>query len=119
MKNKSFLPWIILFFVLLGSIPIILHYKGYTSARIIGVLVLLSISGALWNWRLNTRKKSTRNARVILSANDKYWLNERISFYKKLNKADKVIFEDRIGIFLANVTITEVGKEQPEKDTSL
>ncbi|HZH85876.1 MAG TPA: M90 family metallopeptidase [Brumimicrobium sp.] len=119
MKNKPFLPWILLFFAFLVSIPIILHYKGFTSARIIGVLVVLSVITALWYWRINTRKKSPRNQRIILSVNDKHWMNERIYFYKRLNKSDKIIFEDRVGIFLADVRITEIGKEQPEKATAL
>jgi len=119
MKNKPFLPWVVLFFILLGSIPIILHNKGYTSARIIGVLVVISIITALWYWRINTRRKSPRNQRVVLSINDKHWLSERISFYKKLKKSDKVIFEDRVGIFLADVIITEIGREQAEKETAL
>jgi hypothetical protein len=119
MKNKSFLPWIILFMVSLGSIPIILHYKGFTSAKIVGVIVVISIIAALWFWRINTRKKSPRNARVSLTVNDKHWMLERISFYKKLNKKDKVIFEDRVGIFIADVIISEIGQEKPEKETCI
>ena len=119
MKNKTFLPWIILFIVLLGSIPVILYNKGYTSARIVGVLVVVSIIAALWFWRVNTRKKSPRNERIVLSVNDKFWLKEYISFYKRLKKSDKTIFEDRVGIFLADVRITEIGEEQPGKETSL
>lgn len=118
MRNKSFLPWIVLFFVLLVSIPVILHYKGYTSAKILGVLVVISIIAALWYWRINTRRKSPRNERVRLSVNDKHWLNENISFYKRLSKADKIIFQDRVGIFLADIRVTEIGKDQPEKETA-
>lgn len=119
MKNKSFLPWIILFLISLGSIPIILHYKGFTSAKIIGVIVVISIIAALWFWRINTRKKSPRKAKVQLSVNDKHWMKDHISFYKRLNKQDKIIFEDRVGIFIADVIITEIGKEKPEKETCI
>jgi len=105
--------------VSLGSIPIILHYKGFTSAKIVGVIVVISIIAALWFWRINTRKKSPRNARVSLTVNDKHWMLERISFYKKLNKKDKVIFEDRVGIFIADVIISEIGQEKPEKETCI
>lgn len=117
MKSKSFLPWIILFLATLGSIPIILHFKGYTSARIIGVVMVVLIVAVLWFWRINTRNKSPRNERIKLTVNDKYWMKEHIPFYRRLNKQDQKIFEDRVGIFLADVTITEIGKEQPEKET--
>ncbi|WP_107037497.1 M90 family metallopeptidase [Brumimicrobium mesophilum] len=119
MKNKSFLPWIVLFLVCLSSIPVILHFKGFTSARIIGVIVVISVVAALWFWKINSRKKSPRNNKVSLSVNDKHWMIENISFYKKLSKQDKVIFEDRVGIFIADVTITEIGKEKPEKETCI
>lgn len=117
MKNKSFLPWIILFIAALGSIPVILHYKGFTSAKIIGVLLVVLLITALWIWRINTRKKSLRNDRVKLTVNDKHWLREHIPFYKKLKKSDQTIFEDRIGIFLADVKITEIDKQQAEKES--
>ncbi len=119
MKNKTFLPWIILFLVALGSIPIILHYKGFTSAKIVGIIVVISVISALWFWRINTRKKASRKARILLSVNDKHWMNKYISFYQRLSKQDKVIFEDRVGIFLANVQITQIGKEKPEKETCI
>lgn len=119
MKNKSFLPWILLFLVSLASIPIILHYKGFTSAKIVGIIVVISVVAALWFWRINTRKKSPRKAKVSLSVNDKHWMKEYISFYKRLNKQDKTIFEDRVGIFIADVRITEIGKEKPEKETCI
>ncbi|PKR81636.1 peptidase [Brumimicrobium salinarum] len=119
MKNKMFLPWILLFLVLLGSIPLILYYKGFTSAKIIGILVVISTSVALWVWRINTRKTSPRNSKVQLTTNDKHWLTQHIPFYKRLKKNDQTIFTDRVGIFLADVRITEVGKEQADKETQL
>ena len=119
MKYKSFLPWILLFFVSLGSIPIILHFKGFTSAKIVGVIVVISIITALWAWRINTRKKSPRKAKVALSVNDKHWMREHISFYRKLNKTDKIIFEDRVGIFMADVTISKIGPEELDKETCI
>jgi len=94
-----------------------LHYKGYTSARIIGVVVVVLIIAALWYWRINTRRKSPRNERIKLTVNDKHWLKEHIAFYRRLNKSDQRIFGDRVGIFLADITITEINKEKPEKET--
>lgn len=116
-KGSAFLPWLILFFLLLGSIPVILSYKGVAFAKSLGIVVVIAIIAALWYWRIMTRKKSPRNERVKLTANDRFWLNDHIPFYRNLNSADKKIFEDRIGIFLADITISEIGEEVPEKST--
>lgn len=119
MKRYSHLLWTLLFLLLLGSIPIILYNRGVDTARIIGFAVLISIVIALWYWRFEVRKKSPRNERVKLNTNDKFWIERHISFYDKLSKKDKKIFIDRVGIFLADIQITEVDKEVAEKETCL
>lgn len=62
-------------------------------------------------------RRVKRKARIPINLNDRYWLNEHIPFYKQLKAADKKIFEDRIALFLAEVLITEVGKNVPEKSS--
>lgn len=118
-KSSGFISWIILFFVLLGSIPVILNYKGVAVAKSIGVVVVVAIIAALWYWRIMTRKKSVRNERVKLTTNDRFWLRDHIPFYNGLSNRDKGVFEDRVGIFLADITITEVGQDVPDKSTCL
>lgn len=117
MKNYSYLLWTLLFLVLLGSIPLLLYNRGVDVARIVGFIVLIAIVVALWYWRYAIRKKSPRNERIKLDANDLFWLEKNISFYKKLSKNDRKIFLDRIGIFLADIQITEVDKEVADKET--
>ena len=116
---KRFLPWVLLFLILLAAIPLFLKTEGTAFAKLLGILVVVAIVSALWYWRIQTRKISPRNQRVKLNVNDKYWLEDQIPFYSSLNKTDKQIFEDRIGIFLADVLITEVDKDVAEKDTCL
>jgi len=119
MKKYSHLLWTLLFLLLLGSIPVILYNRGVATARIIGFVVLIAIIIALWYWRFELRKKSKRNERIKLNTNDKFWLDRHISFYHKLSKEDQKIFNDRVGIFLADVQITEVDKDVAEKETCL
>ncbi|MEX1193002.1 MAG: M90 family metallopeptidase [Brumimicrobium sp.] len=119
MKNKSYLYWIVLFLILLGAIPILLYNKGVETAKIIGFVVVIAVLIALWYWSYNVRKKSNRNQRIKLNTNDKFWLEKNIPFYKRLSKKDKKIFIDRVGIFLADIQVTEVDKEVPEKETCL
>ncbi|MGB0934156.1 MAG: M90 family metallopeptidase, partial [Lishizhenia sp.] len=46
-------------------------------------------------------------------------LNRHIPFYANLNKKQKIVFEDRVGIFLAEIIVTEIDKDVPEKSTCL
>lgn len=46
-------------------------------------------------------------------------MKENIPFYQELTKSEKVIFEDRVALFLTEIVITEIGKEIPEKSTCL
>ncbi|MFN5147659.1 MAG: M90 family metallopeptidase [Flavobacteriia bacterium] len=118
LEGKSrFSAWLIVFFILLITIPALLGSEMKTTAKLFGVIVMMLLSAALWIWRTQTIRKVKRKARIPINLNDKYWLNERIPFYKFLNSVDKRVFEDRIALFLAEVVITEVGKKVPEKST--
>lgn len=120
LKQKSrFTALLTVLFVLLITIPALLTSDYKVTAKIVGVFVVIILSASLWIWRMQTIRKISRNARIPLNLNDRYWLNEHISFYNTLSKADKKIFEDRIGLFLAEIRITEIGKESPDKATCL
>lgn len=117
MTAKRFLPWVLFFMVLLISIPVMANSGYATMAKFLGFLTVLAITGALSIWRNQTRKIAEKKPRVKLNLNDRFWLKEHIPFYAKLGKKDKIVFEDRIGIFLSEIQISEIGSEVPEKET--
>ncbi len=115
--SRKFLPWIVIFFILLGSIPVLIIFSFITLAKVIGVATVLITVIALRVWLQRSREINERQERIKLTTNDLFWLNKHIPFYSKLSKKDKRIFEDRIGIFLAEITITEINKDTPDKET--
>lgn len=115
--RARFSAWLIVFFLLLITIPALMGSELKLAAKWFGVAVIALLSIALWIWRTQTVRRVKRKARIPINLNDKYWLNEHIPFYKFLKTADKKIFEDRIALFLAEVVIAEVGKEIPQKST--
>lgn len=117
LSKYRFSAWLIVFLVLLLFIPLLISANYNFQAKILGILIIILISIALWNWRMQTARKIIKASRVKLNLNDRFWLDHHVKFYKNLNKADKIIFEDRMGLFLAEIIITEVGKEVPEKET--
>lgn len=120
LENKArFSAWLIVLFFLLITIPVLLESNYKNTAKILGVLIIGTLAIALWFWRTQTIRNVKRKSRIRLNLNDRFWLNQHINFYKHLSVSDKTIFEDRVGLFLAEMKITEVGKEVPEKDTCL
>jgi len=118
LKRKArFAGLLTVFFVLLVGISILLGTEMKTVAKTVGIIVVVLLSVSLYIWRTQTIRKISRKARVRLNLNDRHWLNEHIVFYRNLSKADKLIFEDRIGLFLAVIIVTEIGKDVPEKST--
>jgi Mlc titration factor MtfA (ptsG expression regulator) len=114
---RRFLGWIILFLVALGLIPILFNTELSLFAKIAGFIVLLSIIVALRVWGYQTKAKSPRQERVHFNKNDVFWIEKHIPFFRFLNKRDKKIFLDRMGLFIANIKITEVDKETAENET--
>jgi Mlc titration factor MtfA (ptsG expression regulator) len=115
--KARFAAWLSIFFLLLITIPALLGSELKSIAKIFGIVVVVLLSFALWFWRTQTIRRVKRKSRVPLNLNDLHWLNEHIPFYKLLSKEDKVIFEDRLALFLAETIISEIGKEVPEKST--
>jgi hypothetical protein len=116
---KRFGPWILLFVLLLGSIPILALNNQLGVAKAVGFLTIIGVSIALSFWRKQSKKLSQKTQRVAINVNDRYWLENHIAFYKRLDKSDRIIFEDRVGLFLSDIIITEIEKKVPEKDTCL
>lgn len=116
LKSKGrFTSWLVVIFLLLLSIPILIQIELTLVARIIGLLLIIISSVALFYWlRRVSGSKVIRN-RVALNANDRFWLNENIPFYRRLAKQDRVIFEDRVSLFLAEIIVTDVSEEVPSK----
>ena len=117
LNKYRFSAWLIVFLVLLLFVPLLISANYNFQAKILGILITLLVSIALWNWRMQTIRKIIKASRIKLNLNDRFWIDRHIEFYKKLNKADKIVFEDRLGLFLAEIIITEVGKEVPDKET--
>lgn len=117
--KARFTAWLIVFFVLLLTIPFLVDSEFKLLAKVLGIVIVFILSIALWIWRTQTIREIKRKARIPISLNERYWLNEHIPFYRQLSRSDKKIFEDRIGLFLAEIRITEIDKDVPEKETCL
>lgn len=116
LKSKGrFTSWLVVIFVLILAIPILIQIELTFVAKIIGLLLIVISSVALFSWVRRVAGSKVIKNRVALNANDRFWFNENIPFYRLLTKQEKGIFEDRISLFLAEIIITDVSKEVPDK----
>ncbi|MDX1447265.1 M90 family metallopeptidase [Lishizhenia sp.] len=96
----------------------VLNWVQTPSLKAMGVFLVLC---GFLVWLLVSNQKAKKRARIqryVINTNDKFWLNKNIPFYENLNPAQKKIFEHRIGLFLAEIRVTEIGKEHAEKSTA-
>ncbi len=115
MGKFRFVFWVLLFSILLSIIPL-LFVNGYPEiGKIFGVVLIVSLSFALWIWRGQTIKHIAFNQRVRLNTNDRFWLNSNVKFYKSLSVQEKLIFEDRLGLILSNVQIKDERGNVPDR----
>lgn len=116
LKSKGrFTSWLIVIFVLILAIPILIQIELTFVAKIIGLLLIVISSVALFYWVRKVSGSKVIKNRVALNANDRFWLKENIPFYRSLSKKEKTIFEDRVSLFLAEIIITDVTEEVPDK----
>lgn len=104
---------------LLLSVPFLFKYNLSFPVSLLIVaffcLTAIIIIG-LYKRSVDSRFK---NLRIRFNRNDLFWLENNIPFYRVLDNQEKLIFQDRLGLFLSEIAITEVGKPIPEKSTCL
>lgn len=116
LKSKGrFTSWLVVIFLVILAIPILIQIERTFVAKIIGLLLIVLSSVALFYWVRKVSGSKVIKNRVALNANDRFWLNENIPFYRSLSKKEKTIFEDRVTLFLAEIIITDVTEEVPDK----
>ncbi len=119
MERFRFVLWILLFSILLSVIPL-LFLSGFASlGKIFGIILIVSLSVALWIWRKQTIKYIAYEQRVRMNTNDRFWLKTHVPFYRNLNSKDKSVFEDRLGLLLANVDMINQNGNIPERSEAI
>lgn len=59
---------------------------------------------ALWYWKKVAKNTNNKVSSIALNTNDRFFLEKNFSCYFFLDKSDKIIFENRLGLFLAEIS---------------
>lgn len=105
-SSYYFIYWLTVIFTLLFLVPIFLFLNQIVLAKLFGFSSLIIVSMALLFWKSVSRKRNQVKNRIVLNANDRFWLQKNISFYNKLTSEDRQVIENRIGLFLVQTEVT-------------
>ena len=105
-SSYYFIYWLTVIFTLLFLVPIFLFLNQIVLAKLFGFSSLIIVSLALLFWKNVSRKRNQVKNRIVLNANDRFWLQKNISFYNKLTSEDRQVIENRIGLFLVQTEVT-------------
>ncbi|MNK18540.1 hypothetical protein D3C87_367480 [compost metagenome] len=116
---RKFIPWIILFLLLLVAVPVLLNYQQLLPAKIIGVVLILLTTIALRVWlRRAIRKKMSQDA-VKFNVNHRYYLAEISPIYKGMQGAEKKMLEKRMGKLLSDLQFDDTTRQELNVDDLL
>jgi hypothetical protein len=120
MKNSvNYIFWLFFFLLILGLIPVSLLLNQVFLAKALGILAVVSLSFALWVWKRQLAEKFGANNRIKVNLNDVFWLNQHVPFYTNLSKSDKIVFENRLGLFLGAINFRTTLKDKEGKEALL
>ncbi|AEA44375.1 hypothetical protein [Fluviicola taffensis] len=116
---RKFIPWIVLFAILLSVVPALLIYQQLVSAKVVGVILILIVTVALRIWLRNALKKKLSNDGVKFNVNHRYYLNEISPIYRLMSKSEKKILEKRMGKLIADLQFDDTTRDQLNVDDML
>jgi hypothetical protein len=118
-KSINYKSWVFFFLVLLGLIPFFLSLNLVLVAKFLGITAVITLSIALWVWKTQLVERYGSNKRIKTNTNDIFWLNQHSELYKTLTKQEKIVFENRLGLFLGQFTFQNEAQGVNSKEAML
>jgi len=103
-KGFRFTPWLIGFFVALVAIPCLIYLNQILVAKILGIMVTLTLVVVLRIW-LHQLKKRGPAERYSLTSNDVFELHSLVPAFKELTASDQLALQHRIGLIMGTLLI--------------
>lgn len=116
---KRFLPWVILFFLLLVLVPVLAFNGIILPAKILGVVLVLTLSVALRVWMRNSGKLKLSPDTIKFSINERYTLNEYSPLYSAASKQLKKEIEKRLGKLVSELAFDQTDGKDPNGEECL
>lgn len=111
--------WVIFFFVSLVLVSVLLTFHQVVIAKILGVVIVLTISILVRVWLKKVSRVKQRPDSIHIGINEQFWLKENSEFFRLASISDGKTIETRVGLFLTKISIEEEGKPVPTKELCL
>jgi hypothetical protein len=106
-------------FLLLVLIPLLLIKEQIGFAKFSGFILIVYMSLLVMYWRKGMIKENVRRKRIRISTNERFWLERNVKVYQFASKEDRLIFEDQIGLIIANIILKDENNNVPDKEKYL
>ncbi len=116
---KKFIPWVLLFAMLLTSIPLLILSGYYTLAKIIGFIVVILTTLSIRYWITKANKNKILKGTVVLNVNDRFEMDQLLPVYKTMSGSEKKNFERNVCVILSDIQFDNFDKSNPTKKSIL
>lgn len=103
------------FAIMLGAIPALIVLNQIVLAKVLGVLLVVSVSIALRFWLIRANRQRAFQSSVGISANDR-WVLSTFKDYNSSSGSEKKSLEKRLGFILAQWIVHDWDRIASSKD---
>lgn len=116
---RQYIKWIIIFALLLISVPVLIIAEYVLLAKLIGIVlvVLVTIAIRLWVGRANNMTKATTV--IKLNADNRFIIDKYYPSYKNMSSKERLEFESEIIYLLQHVLFDDAQNEVINSDDCL
>lgn len=116
---RHYIKWIIIFALLLISVPILIIAEYVLLAKLIGIVlvVLVTIAIRFWVGRANKMTKATTV--IKLNADNRFIIDKYYPSYKSMSNKERLEFESEIIYLLQHVLFDDAQNEVIKSDDCL
>lgn len=116
---KHYIKWIIIFALLLISVPVLIIVEYVLLAKLIGIVlvVLVTIAIRFWVGRANKMTKATTV--IKLNADNRFIIDKYYPSYKSMSNKERLEFESEIIYLLQHVLFDDAQNEVINSDDCL
>lgn len=116
---RHYIKWIIIFALLLLSVPVLIIAGYVFLAKLLGIVLVVLVSVAIRFW-VGRANKMTKAASVIkLNADNRFVIDKYYPAYKSMSNKERLEFESEIIYILQQVLFDDNQKEAINSDDCL
>lgn len=116
---RHYIKWIIIFALLLISVPLLLISGHVFLAKLLGIVLVVLVSVAIRFWVGRANKMTKATTVIMLNADNRFVIDKYYPAYKSMSSKERLEFESEIIYLLQQVLFDDNQKEAINSDDCL